>query len=66
MNTEPLTCSICQLPLSPGNCRHNINVKFGNNAWPINNGRCCDDCNEYVVIPARINQIRQGEKIRSE
>lgn len=26
----------------------------GNNAEPVNNGRCCDHCNETVVIPARI------------
>jgi hypothetical protein len=27
---------------------------FGNNASPINIGRCCDDCNDLVII-ARIN-----------
>jgi len=26
----------------------------GNNAEPINDGRCCDECNATVVIPARI------------
>jgi len=28
---------------------------FGNNAEPINDGRCCDFCNMAVVIPTRIN-----------
>ena len=28
--------------------------EFGNNAWPINSGFCCDDCNKIVVV-ARIN-----------
>ena len=23
---------------------------FGNNAQPINDGRCCDDCNTLVII----------------
>ena len=23
---------------------------FGNNAQPINNGTCCDDCNTLVII----------------
>ena len=27
----------------------------GNNAEPVNDGRCCDDCNWNVVIPARMN-----------
>ena len=26
----------------------------GNNAWPINDGRCCDSCNETKVIPSRL------------
>ena len=25
---------------------------------PVNDGRCCDTCNEIVVIPARIKQLR--------
>ena len=27
---------------------------FGNNARPINNGRCCDECNRTKVVPFRI------------
>jgi len=27
---------------------------FGNNAQPVNDGRCCDDCNATVVIPTRL------------
>ena len=35
-----MNCSIC-----------NENFEgFGNNARPINNGRCCDDCNTLVII----------------
>ena len=33
---------------------------FGNNPIPVKpNGRCCDDCNARVVIPARLKQIRK-------
>jgi hypothetical protein len=39
-------CSICQKMYSG----------FGNNALPINTGRCCDKCNSLVVI-ARINRL---------
>lgn len=30
-------------------------VGFGNNAKPVNSGRCCDSCNGMIVIYARIN-----------
>lgn len=43
-------------------CKEQIEVKGtwtqGNNALPINNGRCCDRCNAIVVIPARLKQMR--------
>ncbi len=29
---------------------------YGNNAQPVNNGRCCDKCNATVVIPRRIQE----------
>lgn len=35
---------------------------YGNNAQPVNNGRCCDDCNGMVVIPARLDVIINGKK----
>lgn len=28
---------------------------YGNNAQPVNNGTCCDNCNKRVVLPIRIN-----------
>jgi hypothetical protein len=37
---------------------------FGNNAAPINDGRCCDDCNTSRVIPARIAGIQQAVRAR--
>lgn len=41
-------CSICGKPYT----------NWGNNAQPVNNGRCCDTCNYMKVIPARIDQMR--------
>jgi len=29
----------------------------GNNAQPINDGRCCNKCNANVVIPARLKRF---------
>ena len=33
---------------------------FGNNPYPVNSdedARCCDDCNDTVVIPARLGEL---------
>lgn len=34
---------------------------WGNNAWPINDGTCCDFCNMVEVLPARM-AIAYGKK----
>lgn len=49
-----MKCSICfkEIEVEP----HGWNQ--GNNAEPVNNGRCCNYCNYAVVIPARLNLIR--------
>lgn len=44
-NTKTFKCSICKEAYEG----------FGNNAQPINDGRCCDDCN-MLVIEARLAQ----------
>lgn len=44
-------CSICKEPLKD----------MGSNAWPINNGRCCDSCNS-VVVAVRIKQMQEKGK----
>jgi hypothetical protein len=52
--SKPLTCSICGEKITP----HPISGwAGGNNADPINDGRCCDDCDAMVVIPERIARI---------
>ena len=40
-------CSICQDNFSG----------FGNNPQPVKEGRCCDECNDNVVIPTRMKDI---------
>ena len=35
-------------------CKNEIYTEHGNNAEPINNGRCCDMCNQKIVIPFRM------------
>lgn len=50
-------CSICK----------NAYVGFGNNAEPINEGRCCDKCDERIVIPIRLlNAMKGGSKRKKD
>ena len=48
-------CSICGRPFT----------EYGNNAEPVNDGRCCDRCDNQFVIPARILAIYRQEKGRA-
>jgi hypothetical protein len=45
-HATPFDCSICER-----------NVKeFGNNARPVKEGKCCNQCNNDTVIPVRIQK----------
>jgi hypothetical protein len=37
-------------------------VGFGNNAAPLNDGRCCDDCNARFVVPLRLKMARKPKE----
>jgi hypothetical protein len=37
-------------------------VGWGHNAQPLDNGRCCDVCNDTKVVPERLRRVR-GEVI---
>ena len=47
---EPKICSICGESFR----------EYGNRAWPINDGTCCNFCDDKVVTPARI-RLREAE-----
>jgi hypothetical protein len=62
-----MKCSICEkeIPVKEGGWSQ------GNNAEPVNDGRCCDKCNMDVVIPERLQQAiwlrrKQEEKEGSD
>lgn len=45
------TCCICGCEIEG----------YGNNAWPVKEeGRCCDKCNDEVVLQARLQIIYGG------
>ena len=35
-------------------------VGYGHNAVPVRDGRCCDVCNDFRVIPARLRALGLG------
>jgi hypothetical protein len=35
--------------------------KYGHNAWPVAEARCCHTCNELLVIPARFKLLAETE-----
>ena len=47
-------CSICG----------NRYLGFGNNAKPVNEGRCCDTCNLTQVVPMRLIDYVMFGKVR--
>lgn len=53
-NAKPFVCSICQ---------REVTDEWGNNPAPICEGRCCDECDLSIVLPARIRRLNR-EKIR--
>lgn len=44
---EVQKCSICQETFEG----------YGNNPFPFPEGRCCDDCDNRFVIPARMSHV---------
>lgn len=43
-------------------CNKNYS-NWGNNALPIKDGRCCDECNNTIVIEARLKNLQQGKSV---
>lgn len=46
-------------------CRGDLENEYGNNPYPIvksEEAKCCNTCNEFFVIPARVNGVRTLEE----
>ena len=58
-----MKCSICKCEIEA--LIHPISGEVvwskGNNAEPVNDGRCCDGCNLGIVVPARLNEINNDK-----
>ena len=51
-----MKCSICfnEIEKVRDPATNEVVWDKGNNAEPVNSGRCCNDCNGMVVIPVRL------------
>ena len=47
-------------------CKLEDGKEFGNNAQPIMEGECCDDCNREKVIPTRFQRFQQMSSVREK
>ncbi len=59
---KQLICSICEEPIPTTS----YGWSEGNNAQPINDGRCCDNCDATVVFPKRIEMVIMNNPRHSE
>jgi len=50
MNKKPFVCCIC---------KNMIYNQYPNSAHPVSEGDCCDKCNFAVVLPARVEYVKQ-------
>lgn len=51
---EKKICCLCGKPFT----------EFGNNPAPFEGDRCCDDCDNRIVIPERIRLAKEDRKVQ--
>ena len=51
-------CSICKKEIQPDSWGWDGT----NNADPINDGRCCNMCNDTIVTPARLKEFYDSQQ----
>lgn len=56
MEEENKECVICRRKFK----------EYGNNALPIIEGRCCDYCNNVIVVPFRIRSSQALDLFRKQ
>jgi len=62
-----MKCCICEGEIQPQMVNDIVVWDQGNNAEPVvENGRCCDDCNWSVVIPARLGLHHKPKRKKHE
>jgi hypothetical protein len=57
-----MNCSICKKLIG----KEASGWDSGHNAWPVKDGRCCETCNNQMVIPTRIIALGYSKKEAKE
>jgi hypothetical protein len=58
-----MICVICKKDIEPDRTDDGeIYWDQGNSAEPIDEGRCCNRCNDTIVIPARLTEMMVNNK----
>lgn len=52
-----MECCICKQEIPPVG-----DWDKGNDAWPAADGRCCNECDILVVVPARLAEMFRRKK----
>lgn len=52
-----MICSICENPIEVVGT-----WELGGDAWPVTDGRCCNTCDETVVLTARLQDMMKRRK----
>ena len=54
-----MECCICKKEIEKQYTKEGVMFwDQGNNAQPIDDGRCCNECNATIVIPARLTEMK--------
>ena len=54
-----MKCCICKCEIEKQYTKEGVMYwDQGNNAQPIDDGRCCNECNATIVIPARLTEMK--------
>lgn len=53
-----MECCICRQEIPPVG-----DWTQGNDAWPVADGRCCNQCDMAVVVPARLRGMRRPDPV---
>ena len=60
-----MKCCICKAEIEKQYTKDGVMYwDQGNNAQPIDDGRCCNECNAHIVIPARMAEIKLAQVMK--
>ena len=54
-----MKCCLCDKEIAPLIIDGKVAWDQGNNAQPVKDGRCCDECNWSLVVPQRISDAKK-------